>query len=163
MHDCEHHWGVRFLCTNCQDPINVNTDLSAALHGLRHICEVLLHLYMFLCVCVCPGTPGRGAGVFPPERGCQWASLSPAVWQYARIISRDGGSRMEESKGGKKGERGSDWVSRAARLNIRLESITHTAMHFALSHAISPPQRARHGTLLCHRLPFCHSVRLHPS
>lgn len=61
----------------------------------------------------------KGDAAFPPECGCQWASLSPAVWQDAGIISGDGGgergSRKEESKEEekKKGKRGSGCVREA--------------------------------------------------
>lgn len=62
--------------------------------------------YVYVCVCVSQHSwkGGGGAAVFPPECDCQWASLSLAVWQDARIISGHGGSergsRMEESEGG---------------------------------------------------------------
>lgn len=75
--------------------------------------------------------------MFPPERDCQWASLSPAVWRGSLVETegaREGAERRREKEN--KGSTG-QWL----RLSIRLESITHTALHFTLSHAIDPPQR----------------------
>ena len=98
-------------CIHIFSHTHTNTHLSAALHELIHVCEKVLHLCMLcvctcLCVCACVSQHSwKGAAAFPPECDCQWASLSLAVWQDARIISGHGGSergsRMEESKGGK--------------------------------------------------------------
>ena len=113
--------------------------------------------YTSICsLCVCHGTPRRGQQRF---------RLSTAVSGHHSALQcgRTRGS-LVETEGAREGaewsrvkaerrKRGSGCVSRAVLLNIRLESITHTAMHFPLSHAITPPHRPRHGTLLCHFLP----------
>lgn len=69
--------------------------------------------------------------------------------------------RVKQKKKG--GKRGSDCVRQAVCLNIHLESITHTAMHFPLSHAITSPQRPLHVTFLCHFLPLSLSPPFPPS
>lgn len=131
--------------------IGTNTHLPAFFNGLLHECEAVLHLYMF-CVSMSRHS-WKGAAAFPPERDCQWASLNPAVWQDARIISGDGGSkrgsRMEESKG-EKGREG-QWLceSSSASLYPSWEHYTQQCT-FPLCHAITPPQRPQNCPLLCH-------------
>lgn len=106
-----------------------------------------MRVCVFVCVCVTALL----------ERGLQHFRLSATVSGHhsARQCGRTRGS-LVETEGARegaecrrvkerRGERGSDCVSRAACLNIRLESITHTAVHFPLSHAIAPPERPQHA------------------
>lgn len=144
--------------------IGTNTHLPAFFNGLLHECEAVLHLYMF-CVSMSRHS-WKGAAAFPPERDCQWASLNPAVWQDARIISGDGGSkrgsRMEESKG-EKGREG-QWLceSGSASLYPSWEHYTQQCT-FPLCHAITPPHRPQNCPLLCHTPLPRHFPSLHPS
>lgn len=101
-----------------------------------------------LCVCVCVrhSTPRRrgGGGVlqhFPPECDCQWASLSLAVWQDARIISGHGGSERGSGVKEKRGARGRDCLSRPRRVLISVLRALRTQQCTLLSVTQSPHRR----------------------
>lgn len=117
-----------------------------------------------VCVCVCHCTPGRGLQCF---RLSATVSGHHSAWQCGRtrgsLVDTEGAREGAEWRRVKeeRGERGSDCVSRAVRLNIRLESITHTAVHFPLSHAITSPQRPHRGPPPLSFSPLCHSPSTH--
>lgn len=121
---------------------------------------------MYVCVCVCHSTPGRGLQRF---RLSATVSGHHSAWQCGRtrgsLVDTEGareGAEWRRVKE-KRGERGSDCVSRPVRLNIRLESITHTAVHFPLSHAITSPQRPHRSPPLSSVIFSPLSLSLHPS
>lgn len=64
----EHRWGGSII-TDRIGHTHINTHLSVALHELGHVCEVVLHLYMF---CVCHS--------FLEWRGGGWLGSSVSAW-----------------------------------------------------------------------------------
>lgn len=98
-----------------------------------------------LCCVVSQHSWKKGAGGllqhFPPECDCQWASLSLAAWQDARIISGHGGSERGSGVKEKRGARGRDCLSRPRRVLISILRALRTQQCTLLSVTQSPHRR----------------------
>lgn len=126
------------VCSRAETVMVTYSFKSAQIHICQHLSMGRYtnrkQFYTSICsVCLCHDTPGRGLQRF---RLSATVSGHHSTLQCGRtrgsLVETEGareGAEWRRAKE-KRGERGSDCASRAVRLYIRLESITHTAVHF---------------------------------